>query len=741
MSNNNSSFGAEEPTTPGLSDVDTPIMSQENKMILNTPPPGSYDATTVAMPCFESPVLPPPTLLNTPPVDQTSQYTPSEFANNDMTCPSWHPPDSDEVKYTNEWNNSHDNRHHYLQAAMAQDDSSTIGSKESNDSFNVSFNASNNKALRPRGFSLCSHGDTQSVGSCTHPSQQRGGHNANKNHRRHPSLPTSFFSSTQHHHGSGQSLFQRELNKRYLNALQSTTTSTPYELHSHHNISQVKADGAMAGLDGVLLDLYMVDRAVDCAAAKMLATKGAGSAQEQQEERGRRKGKRYTSYGDYEHILGTIGDIGNAMRDDIPRKEDDTAAAAKQSTTSSSSSPQKPRKTSLGTLTDIQCILELYRVDRNVDRFKQDLQMPQFSEEEAWESSVWKELRRTDVEMEEYARKMKEKESKATETEVLGQGPKDPQYQFDLSDDEDEAFDRWNDQELGGEGIYLSAESFLTDYDAYAFFDPHETTTLQANSYQSSQVSASINDDLGAMIDLLRIDAEIDGASRRHHEMELIRPLLDVDREVDKVKERSEVMDMWVGDLRDLYLVDIEVDGAKKRYTKQSQKNDIDSVSSTIKAEAKKGGNEIKEQDPLSPVVPTKQHTDEEVKEMLSRHIPKVPLEFCPTSPELVALQKPSLGTSDFNALPPPSVPIISSPQEVSSTRRAIFSTKEKTAAPVASVVPQTTAPKRSIFSSKEKTTAASKCAFQRGVMMPGTTTVVAKGGDMIDDIPIGKVL
>ena len=197
---------------------------------------------------------------------------------------------------------------------------------------------------------------------------------------------------------------------------------------------------------------------------------------------------------------------------------------------------------------------------------------------------------------------------------------------------------------------------------------------------------------------------------------------------------------MWVGDLRDLYLVDIEVDGGKKRYTKQSQKNVTASVSST-KAEAGKGENDIKQQDPLSPVVPTKQHTDEEVKEMLSRHIPKVPLEFCPTSPELVALQKPSLGTSDFNALPPPSVPIISSPQEVSSTRRAIFSTKEKTAAPVASVVPQTTAPKRSIFSSKEKTTAASKCAFQRGVMMPGTTTVVAKGGDMIDDIPIGKVL
>ena len=259
MSNNNSSlFGADEPTTPGLSDVDTPIMSQTNKMILSTPP-GCYETT--AMPCFESPVLPPPN-FNTPPVDQTSQYTPSEFADNKngMTCPSWHPPDSDEIKYTDAWNNSHDNRHHYLQAPMAQDDSSTIGSKESNDSFNVSFNASNNKALRPRGFSLCSYGDTQSIGSCPqHPSQQRGGgggHANNKNHRRHPSLPTSFFSSTQHHHhGSGQSLFQRELNKRYLNALQSTTTSTPYELHSHYNISQVKADGAMAGLDGVLLDL------------------------------------------------------------------------------------------------------------------------------------------------------------------------------------------------------------------------------------------------------------------------------------------------------------------------------------------------------------------------------------------------------------------------------------------------------------------------------------------------------
>ena len=48
---------------------------------------------------------------------------------------------------------------------------------------------------------------------------------------------------------------------------------------------------------------------------------------------------------------------------------------------------------------------------------------------------------------------------------------------------------------------------------------------------------------------------------------------------------------------------------------------------------------------------------------------------------------------------------------------------------------------KRSIFSRKEKSSAA-KYTFQSGVMLPGTTTVVlAKGGEMIDDIPVGKVI
>ena len=85
-------------------------------------------------------------------------------------------------------------------------------------------------------------------------------------------------------------------------------------------------------------------------------------------------------------------------------------------------------------------------MDKTVDKFKHDLQMPQFFEEEALESTVWNDLRRTDVEMEEYARKKRAsetKENRVVETEVLGQhGSRDPQYQFELSDDEED--DIWN---------------------------------------------------------------------------------------------------------------------------------------------------------------------------------------------------------------------------------------------------------------------------------------------------------
>ena len=55
-----------------------------------------------------------------------------------------------------------------------------------------------------------------------------------------------------------------------------------------------------------------------------------------------------------------------------------------------------------------------------------------------------------------------------------------------------------------------------------------------------------------------------------------------------------------------------------------------------------------------------------------------------------------------------------------------------------ANASPVITTAKRSIFSTQEKSAAAKG----GGVMTPGTTTIVlAKGGDMIDDIPVGKVV
>lgn len=310
------------------------------------------------------------------------------------------------------------------------------------------------------------------------------------------------------------------------------------------------------------------------------------------------------------------------------------------------------------------------------------------------------------------------------------QGQQDVQYQIDLKDES------WkNEQELGGEGIYLSAESHLTDNNAYQFFDPHETDVLRANSYQSSQVSASINDNLDAMIDLLRSDVAVDGASRRQNEIEMIRPLLETDRLMDKWKERSEMRNMWVGDLKALYLTDLEVDGAKGKCASKPRKVEIEKNSADKEVQA--SNQSTKQQDPLPPVDSTKQFTDQEVKDVLSQHISQVPQQFCPTSPELMPTNVISQA-ADF-ALPP--IAPLSLPQ--ASTRRAIFSTQQKTSA---NMVPKATvgtvATKRSIFSRQEKSSAASQCAFQRGVMMPGTTTIVmANGGEMIGDIPVGKIV
>ncbi|KAL7530929.1 hypothetical protein ACHAXR_003753 [Thalassiosira sp. AJA248-18] len=721
------------PSTPGLSvsQLSTPIMSQQKalSLILNTPPEITEyaDNDTSLKNNFEySHTEEAATAM--PPLPSQQHTTPSIFSNHrydTLEPPAWKPPEEDEIEYTDAWNNVYNTQHHYLKPGFPQapGDDSTIGSSQTNNSFtnnnNLSMTAPN--ILRPRGLSLCSYPDAGSIGSCPHPPKQQQQHGQGQHHRRNPSLPVSFFSSgsqgshqqllftTEEHQGYNKKQ-QEMINKQYLNSLQSTTGNAPYEIHSHHNASQVQADAAMAGLKGIMLDLYMVDRSVDSSSARMMATK--------------------------DHLGLSSGASGNNLKDN------DGISKEKKGN-------KKPRKTALGTLNDIQCILELHKVDKIVDRFKQGLQMPEFFEEEAWESTVWKDLRKTDVEMEEYAARKKSKEESSKETEKGGLPPPFPgkeqiQYHFDLSDDDGEG--GWNQGTgLGGEDIYLSTESRLTDdYDAYQFFDPHETLGLQANSsYQTSQVSASINYDLNGIIDLLRTDAEVDGASKRQSEMGMIMPLFEIDQEMNKWKERSVVRDMWVGDLKDLYETDLEVDGAKKRKVVVPEPQKVEVKNEPAKSEDNATSIDIisvKQQAPVPPMESsTKPSTDQDVKEMLTQHIPQVSQKFCPTSPELVASKTTFHGSNaSLQPLPPP-VPM-SSPQPV---RRAIFSSQEKTANAAISIIePKQAMPvKRSIFSRQEKNTAATQCAYQRGDMMPGTTTIVMKGGEMIDDIPVGKVV
>ena len=60
----------------------TPVMSQMNTFILNTPPADALQST--AMPCF-----------GTPPQD--TMHTPDELFNGaggKLTCPAWKPPDA-----------------------------------------------------------------------------------------------------------------------------------------------------------------------------------------------------------------------------------------------------------------------------------------------------------------------------------------------------------------------------------------------------------------------------------------------------------------------------------------------------------------------------------------------------------------------------------------------------------------------------------------------------------------------
>lgn len=571
--------------------------------------------------------------------------------------PAWKPPEQEEIDYTDAWNNAHpNNQSHFLQPFSAKDDS-TIGSTQTNNTNSNSIFAlcgnslsSQGGGLRPRGFSLHSHNDSIDMlppqpSHHRYPSIPGSSKPPQHGHHRQPSLPKDIFSS-QHTAShpllpptivSTQSTSQQNPNSRYENGnktkpsdqamkfIQSSTQHTPYEANSSHHTSQVLADAALAGLTGTLVDLYTVDRSVDSASATMLAT------------------------------------------------QDD----------------KRERKTSLGTLHDVQCILDMYRVDKLADRFKVDLQMPLFMEEEAWVHDVYKALRKTDVEMERYASKMNATEKYAVDIVVRTKTDVDQQedFHFDLSDSDDE--------DLGGESILLRTESFITEDDPYRFFDPHETSSIRSNKIHASGISASTNDDLRDVIDLLKTDTEIDGASRRHAEMEMIRPLLETDQEVNKWKESSVLHELWSDDLKALYAVDVEVDRAKTRNTSKQAETG--------------GSSDIVTTEQTDPGVNSSQ---DEVKEAIVRQIPNFSLPFCPTTPE-----PKSRNVNALSAKPPPL-------QEPQQDEQSVKQTKVPT--------------KRSIFTQNEKNSAMNA---QRGAtMMPGTTTVVMKGGEMIDDIPIGKL-
>lgn len=576
--------------------------------------------------------------------------------------PAWKPPEQEEIEYTDAWNSAYGNyQSHFLQPFHVKDDS-TIGSNQTNDSLFAHCGGTSlgsRGGLRPRGFSLCSNGDSIEISSQPkqppQPSHRRfpslpgSSKRPQLGHRRHPSLPQNIFSSqpTMQHpllpptivstqstnHRRSNSLSHHEINHQtkpsdqIMKLLQSSTQHAPYEIHSSHHTSQVQADAALAGLTGTLVDLYTVDRSVDTAAAMMLAT-----------------------------------------------KEDD-----------------RERKTALGTLYDIQCILELYRVDKMADRFKVDLQMPLFMEEEAWVHEVYKDLRRVDLEMEAHSRRINANEKKAAVVAKQNDVEQREESHFDLSDSDDES--------LGGEDIIMHAESFLSDDYPYRFIDPHETSTLRSNKYQASDICASINDDLRDVIELLKTDVEIDGASRRQTEMKMIRPLLETDQEVHKWKESAALQELWSDELKALYAVDVEVDRAKTRNTSWQVEADVHVITKT-------------EPDATS---------SQEVKEALALHIPNVSQPFCPTSPELRSINV------NVSSAPPP-------PPMVLASRRSIFAPQQQNEP----VKPVDSAPKRSIFSQKEKASAVS--AQRGGVMMPGTTVVLTKGGEMIDDIPVGKV-
>ena len=305
------------------------------------------------------------------------------------------------------------------------------------------------------------------------------------------------------------------------------------------------------------------------------------------------------------------------------------------------------------------------------------------------------------------------------------------------SDDEEELEFQKEELSMGlVDSFMLTERSLATEPDPYHFFDPYEIETMCSNSYHQLQVvSASIHDNLDCVIELLRTDYEVTGACRQRKDMDIIKPLLEVDQYMNKLKGRSETKDLWDAGLGELYITDVWVVAAKKKSMK-CQSSNYSTRLTTVKfpctqdsltAESSKSTN-TKVQGPLSPV--------EEGKVKLSEHLQQV---------DFTQLLPPPPAAPIYSPLPPRAP--MSSPQSVPQTfnKRDIFSAQETSKMTEslllrsqANASPVITTAKRSIFSTQEKSAAAKG----GGVMTPGTTTIVlAKGGDMIDDIPVGKVV
>ena len=427
------------------------------------------------------------------------------------------------------WKNNH----------RKEDASSTIcsssqsyGSRDNAATVSSSYN--NKQFLRPRGgISLHSlHARHPSYGSC-HPPRNKKCNNSQ--HYRHESLPVSLFLSNVA--SSDQLLFMQQQqqqpsskNHHHHHPLlhQKRTRPFPnvYETkHQSRHSSQIRADATMAQLHGPYIDLYAVDRTIDTA---------------------RRNNITYQTV---------------SMNNQQPREHCSLTEEV---------------------YSDVQSILsELYKVDKMVDRFKLGLQMPELllDEEQDNVESTLRELRRMDLWKDYHEQQLPSslKSNKDIKKTTVRRKNREQYCQFDLDDCPIETNEEYN-MENDDKGCALDVPKFHEDNyidasnddlyslkpDPYQFHDPYEMDgMIPIHSHHRQE------DDLRQVLDLLRTDVEIDGASRHVKEMNSVQSLLEVDRSINKMKEGANKR-RCERELLELYRVDVEMNNAKCRMTATS---------------------------------------------------------------------------------------------------------------------------------------------------------------------------